>query len=164
MHNIFTQNTSKIDLGVMKNTFFNRMVFQGQKDIFQNWLRAAPLYQLNQTYRFIMLDQKGNFFFIKTYFKQFWLVKQVWAKSPDWPLWTKSSAKKEDFRLKSDLIWQNPFLKLWKLKFIIIKSGSIIYIHENMDFFRRWSRITLYHIGTPYLTCFSTLILCSFQR
>ena len=47
-----------------KHFFFNRMVFQGQKDIFQNWLRAAHLCQLNQT----MLDQKGKCFFIKTYF------------------------------------------------------------------------------------------------
>ena len=39
--------------------FFKGTVFQGQKDIFQNWLQAAPLCQLNQTYRFIMLDQKG---------------------------------------------------------------------------------------------------------
>jgi hypothetical protein len=39
--------------------FFNGMVFQGRKDIFQTWLRAAPLCQLNQTYRFIMLNQKG---------------------------------------------------------------------------------------------------------
>ena len=42
-----------------KHFFFNKMVFQGRKDIFQNWLRAAPLCQLNQTYRFIKLDQKG---------------------------------------------------------------------------------------------------------
>ena len=45
----------------MKNTFFNGMVFQGQKNIFQNWFQASPLCQLNQTYRFIMLDQKGFF-------------------------------------------------------------------------------------------------------
>ena len=44
---------------------------------------------------------------------------------PDRPLWPKSSAKKEDFRLKSDLIWQNPFLTLWKLKFNIIQFGYI---------------------------------------
>ena len=47
----------------------NRMVFQGLKYIFQNWLWAAPLCQVNQTYRFIMLDQKDKFFFIKTYLK-----------------------------------------------------------------------------------------------
>ena len=57
-----------------------------------------------------------------------WLSLQilhVWAKTPDWPLWPKSSEKKEDFEIKSDLFWQNPFLKLWKLKFIIIQFGSI---------------------------------------
>ena len=31
LHNIFTQNTSKVDLRVMKNTFFNEMVVWGQK-------------------------------------------------------------------------------------------------------------------------------------
>ena len=33
--------------------------------------------------------------------------------------------KKEDFEIKSDLFWQNTFLKLWKLKFIKIQFGSI---------------------------------------
>ena len=33
--------------------------------------------------------------------------------------------KKEDFEIKSDLFWQNTFLKLWKLKFIIIQFGSV---------------------------------------
>ena len=59
----------------MKNIFFNRMVFQGQKDIFQIWLQAAPLCQLNQTYRFIMLDQV-SFSSSKPILNQFWLVKR----------------------------------------------------------------------------------------
>ena len=36
-----------------------------------------------------------------------WLSLQilhVWAKTPDWPLWPKSSEKKEDFDFKSDFI------------------------------------------------------------
>ena len=113
-----------------KHFFFNTMLFQGQKDIYQNLLRAAPLCQLNQTYMFIMLDQKGCFFFIKTHFKavltgkafkhcRFELRLQI-------SLYDQNLAiKKEDFRLKSDLVWQNPFLKLWKLKFIIIPFGFI---------------------------------------
>ena len=114
----------------MKNTFFNRMVFQGRKDIIQNWLWAAPLCQLNQIYRFIMLDQKGYFFFIKTYFQpvltskafkhcMFELRLQIGFYDQN------LVRKKEDFEIKYDLFWQNTFLKLWKLKFIIIQFGSI---------------------------------------
>ena len=49
----------------------------------------------------------------------------VWAKTLDWPLWLKSSVERKDFRFKSNFICPNKFLKLWKLKFILIQFGSI---------------------------------------
>ena len=59
-------------------------------------------------------------------------------------LWPKSSEKKEDFEIKSDLFWQNTFLKLWKLKFVIIQFGSIRFWSIFLCFCVRYKVFSVY--------------------
>ena len=79
-----------------------------------------------------------------------WLGTQITQQNPElgplhWPLWPKSSEKKGDFEIKSDLFWQNTFLKLWKLKFIIIQFGSIRFWSIFLCFFcARYKVFTVY--------------------
>ena len=79
----------------MKNTFFQQNGVSGQKRYF---LKLIVSCQLNQTYRFIMLDQKCYFFFIKTTF---------------WPVLTGKAFKHcmFDLRFQIDLYDQNLALK-----------------------------------------------------
>ena len=53
-----------------KNYLFQWNGVLGPKDIFQNWLQAAPSCHLNQTYKFIIFNQKGKFFFTNKYFQE----------------------------------------------------------------------------------------------
>ena len=52
--------------------------------------------------------------------------------------------KKEDFEIKSDLFWQNTFLELWKLKFIIIQLGSIRFWNISLCFCVRYKVFSVY--------------------
>ena len=93
----------------MKNTFFNGMVFYGQKDLFQRWLRASPSCQLYQTYRFIIFDSKGKFLFINKYFQEFLTGKSfnhcMFRLTLQIDLYDQNLVrKKEDFDFKSDFI------------------------------------------------------------
>ena len=52
--------------------------------------------------------------------------------------------KKEDFEIKSDLFWQNTFIKIWKLKFIIIQFGSIRFWSICVCFCVRYKVFSVY--------------------
>ena len=137
-----------MDLSVMKTLFSMKQYFKAKK-IFSK-IYCELLLLANFTKLWVSLRWTQNLVFIhkqiflRSFDSKILQILHVWAKTPDWPLWPKSSEKKEDFEIKSDLFWQNPFLKLWKLKFIIIQFGSIRFWSIFLCFCVRYKVFSVY--------------------
>ena len=106
-----------MDLSTMKNPFFStEWCFRAKKICSKIDCQLLLYAKLIKLIGLLCWTKKVSFSSSKPIFNQFWLVKRsntyVWAKTPDWLLWPKSSEKKEDLEIKYDFFLTKYIFKI----------------------------------------------------